>query len=112
MASSISISRGGQTFGPYARAALVQYVKAGQVLLGDLGWADTEYGWVALVYLIGMEGGAEVFVARDGRQFGPYSVATTLDYLKAGSIALDDQAWSEGLPAWSSLERVLAALLA
>lgn len=48
-----------------------------------------------------------IYVARDGKQFGPYSEEEVRSNLKTGDVSLDDLAWSEGATDWVPLSKLL-----
>jgi hypothetical protein len=45
----------------------------------------------------------EVFIQRDGQQYGPYTVAEVNDFLETGDLMPDDLAWFDGAPDWLPL---------
>ena len=45
----------------------------------------------------------QIYIHRDGQQFGPYSVEQAREYLAAGSLAATDLAWYEGAADWAPL---------
>jgi hypothetical protein len=45
----------------------------------------------------------EVFIQRDGQQFGPYTVDEVNDFLESGELLPDDLAWYEGAVEWLPL---------
>ena len=49
----------------------------------------------------------DIYLLRDGKEFGPFSEETTQSFLKQGTIVMDDLAWTPGLPAWSPLVQIL-----
>lgn len=49
----------------------------------------------------------DIYLLREGKEIGPLSEETTHSFLELGSIAMDDLAWTPGLPAWSPLLQVL-----
>lgn len=48
----------------------------------------------------------EIHIARDGKQFGPYTVSEVNDYLGTGFLKPDDSAWHEGLSDWQRLASI------
>ena len=48
----------------------------------------------------------EIHIAREGKKFGPYSVAEVNDYLGTGFLKPDDSAWHEGMADWVPLHTV------
>lgn len=48
----------------------------------------------------------EFMIARDGQQYGPYSLEDLLQYLKDGQVSLDDSVWSEGMSDWRPLKEI------
>ena len=42
----------------------------------------------------------EIYISRDGQQFGPYTIADLEADLNAGNIVKTDLAWYEGAPDW------------
>jgi len=48
----------------------------------------------------------EIYIHRDGQQFGPYSVEQTRDYIASGNLTPDDLAWHEGVTDWVPLAQV------
>ena len=51
----------------------------------------------------------QLFVSRDGQQYGPYSIDEARAHLAAGSLFPADHAFIEGMANWAPLEEVLAA---
>jgi len=47
------------------------------------------------------------FIARDGKQYGPYSLEQLRQLAKNGKLANGDLAWREGMTAWAPVEHVL-----
>jgi hypothetical protein len=45
----------------------------------------------------------EIYIHRDGEQFGPYSVEQTRDYMASGNLLPGDLAWHEGATDWVPL---------
>ena len=45
----------------------------------------------------------EVFIQREGQQFGPYTVDEVNDFLESGELSPHDLAWFEGAPEWLPL---------
>jgi hypothetical protein len=50
----------------------------------------------------------EIYITRDGQQFGPYSESDCRNYILNGQLLENDFAWREGLPEWQALKVVLA----
>lgn len=48
----------------------------------------------------------EIFVSRDGQQFGPYSLDDVNAYLASGQLSGDDVAWYEGAADWMPLRSI------
>jgi hypothetical protein len=48
----------------------------------------------------------EIHIARDGKQFGPYTISEVNDYLGTGFLKPDDLAWHEGLSDWKPLSNI------
>lgn len=49
----------------------------------------------------------EIFIARNGRKFGPYSIDDVRKYLAEGSLTPGDLEWHEGAPGWEPLSKLL-----
>ena len=49
----------------------------------------------------------QVYIHREGQQFGPYSIKEANDYMASGNLQADDLAWHEGAPDWMPLKRVM-----
>ena len=49
----------------------------------------------------------DIYLLRDGKEFGPYSEEMTQSFLAEGTVVWDDLAWAPGLPEWSPLGQVL-----
>ncbi|HTS29408.1 MAG TPA: GYF domain-containing protein [Bryobacteraceae bacterium] len=47
------------------------------------------------------------YIARDGQQFGPYTLAEVQQYVKDGNILLTDLAHSEGMASWVPVQQIL-----
>jgi hypothetical protein len=45
----------------------------------------------------------KIFVGRDGRQLGTYTIAELRQYVAEGRVVPDDLVWCEGMPAWLPL---------
>ena len=50
----------------------------------------------------------DIYLLRDGKEFGPYSEEMTQSFLAEGTVVVDDLAWSPGLAEWSPLGQVLS----
>ena len=48
-----------------------------------------------------------VYVRRDGQQYGPYSIEDARAHLASGSLLPTDHAFFEGMTDWAPLEQVL-----
>ncbi len=48
----------------------------------------------------------QLYIHRDGQQYGPYSLEEARDYLASGSLAPDDLAWHDGAADWIPLGSV------
>ena len=48
-----------------------------------------------------------VYVSRDGQQYGPYPIEDVRAHLASGSLLPTDHAFCEGMTDWAPLERVL-----
>lgn len=48
----------------------------------------------------------QIHIARDGKQFGPFSLEEVNRQLAAGTLSLTDQAWYEGAAGWAALSTV------
>lgn len=48
----------------------------------------------------------EIHIARDGKNFGPYSIGEVNDYLGTGFLKPDDLAWHNGLTNWQALSTI------
>jgi hypothetical protein len=51
----------------------------------------------------------QIYIHREGQQFGPYSVEQARDYVGTGNLLAEDLAWHEGAANWAPLAGVLAA---
>ena len=51
----------------------------------------------------------EIFISRDGQQFGPYPVEQVRELLNQGILQATDLAWHEGLEGWISLGELTAS---
>jgi len=49
----------------------------------------------------------QIYVARDGQQFGPYTAEEVRDYLAEGTLSRTEQAWHEGLEDWVALDQIV-----
>ena len=49
----------------------------------------------------------QIYIHRDGQQFGPYSAEQARDFLAAGNLLPGDLAWHDGAPNWVPLSEVL-----
>lgn len=49
----------------------------------------------------------EIFVSREGEQYGPYSLAELTGYVSEGRFSDTDQAWHEAKGEWVSLASIL-----
>ncbi len=52
----------------------------------------------------------DIFISRDGQQYGPYSETDCRSHLASGQLLQDDLAWHEGLSEWKPLSAVLPDL--
>jgi len=50
----------------------------------------------------------DIFISRDGQQYGPYSPTDCRSHFASGQLLQDDLAWHEGLNEWKSLSLVLS----
>lgn len=50
----------------------------------------------------------ELYIQRDGQQFGPYSEQDAQQYLRDGTLLTNDLAWRDGLADWIPLSELLA----
>ena len=50
----------------------------------------------------------DIYLLRDGQEFGPYSEEMTQSFLAEGTVVWDDLAWTPGQPEWSPLGEVLS----
>jgi len=48
----------------------------------------------------------QIYVARDGQQFGPYTAEEVRDYLAEGTLLRSELAWHEGLENWVTLDQI------
>ena len=48
----------------------------------------------------------QIHIARDGKQFGPFSLEEINRQLAAGTLSLSDNAWYEGASGWAPLSTV------
>ena len=51
----------------------------------------------------------QIFINRDGQQYGPYDEQQALQMLQAGELVPGDLAWHEGLAEWTTLDSVVPA---
>jgi hypothetical protein len=51
----------------------------------------------------------EIYVNRNGDQYGPYSLVQAREYMASGDLLSDDLAWHEGATEWLPLPQVLEA---
>jgi hypothetical protein len=51
---------------------------------------------------------AGITIRRSDRLYGPYSAGQIREMLDTGSVALDDEAWSESEGRWTTLRHILA----
>jgi len=49
----------------------------------------------------------QIYIHRDGQQFGPYSLEQAQDYLRSGDLLAEDLAWHEGAADWMPLAGVV-----
>jgi hypothetical protein len=49
----------------------------------------------------------QLYIHRDGQQFGPYSVEDVRGYLASGNLLAEDLAWHEGAADWTPLAQVV-----
>ena len=54
----------------------------------------------------------EIFISRDSRQYGPYSLDQLQQFLAQGQVQLTDSAWYEGLVSWIPLSEVPGVVFA
>lgn len=47
-----------------------------------------------------------IYVTKDGKRYGPYSLAEAQEQVRSGSLAISDLAWHEGLPQWLPLSQI------
>lgn len=52
----------------------------------------------------------QIYLAKSGRQTGPFSIEEVEGFLEARTIELEDSAWHEGLAEWKTLQVVMDAL--
>ena len=52
----------------------------------------------------------EIYINREGQQFGPYSLDQVKTHLADGALSGQDFAWAEGQTDWQSLEAMVAGL--
>ena len=48
----------------------------------------------------------QIYIHREGQQFGPYSVEEAKEHLAAGSLRAADMAWHEGMADWMPLAQL------
>jgi hypothetical protein len=48
----------------------------------------------------------QIFIAKEGQQHGPYTLAEVKQHLQTGRFSLDDLGWFDGAPAWIPLHQV------
>ena len=49
----------------------------------------------------------QIYITRDGQQYGPFSKEVCLSALTSGQLLNNDMAWREGMAEWSPLHCVL-----
>src|SRR3989338_6209305 len=49
-----------------------------------------------------------IFISRDGQQYGPYSAVDCRAHISSGQLLQDDLTWHEGLNEWKPLGAVLS----
>lgn len=131
----ITITRGGEQYGPYPEANIKEMLAAGQVQPGDLAWHPGADGWKPLQELMGGESPApppappdppatsddakedkpeetsdpdKIHVTRKGEPIGPYSRDKAKDYFIAGQLLPTDWAWHDGMgEEWKPIYEVL-----
>jgi hypothetical protein len=52
----------------------------------------------------------EIYITKNGGDFGPYSRSEAFALMKEGAFSEDDHAWHEGLEKWTPLREVLGGL--
>jgi len=52
-----------------------------------------------------------IHITRDGKQFGPYTLAEINDSLQAGSLRPEDLAWQDGMTDWAPLHTIAGVSL-
>lgn len=48
----------------------------------------------------------EIYITRNGKQFGPYSIPDAQNMVRSGNLHLTDHAWHEGLTHWVPLGQI------
>lgn len=54
----------------------------------------------------------EIFIGRDGQQWGPFSIEQIKEHLAQGQVFLEDLIWYEGLDGWIPLSEVPGVVVA
>ena len=67
---------------------------------------------VAVLALYKSDRPMQIYIHRDGQQFGPYSVEEAKNYVASGSLLADDLAWHEGAADWAPLAQVVGVVSA
>jgi hypothetical protein len=49
----------------------------------------------------------QIYIHRDGQQYGPYPIEEARDHIASGSLHANDLAWHEGAPDWAPLAQVV-----
>lgn len=49
----------------------------------------------------------EIYVSRDGEQWGPYDEDQLAEHLRSGAISVEDLAWTEGVADWQPLRDLI-----
>lgn len=49
----------------------------------------------------------EWMVAREGKTFGPYSIAQMREYLQTGRLSNTDSVWAKGMESWAAITTIL-----
>jgi hypothetical protein len=51
----------------------------------------------------------QIYIYRDGQQYGPYPIGEAREHMAAGTLSPDDLAWHEGATEWLPLTQVVEA---
>ena len=52
----------------------------------------------------------QIYVTRNGQQFGPYSEQEAMQYIGTGELSASDLAWCDGMPEWVPLSEIIFSI--